>query len=67
MIRSTRNGKLNSSEFGRRMRGTGAVADQIKQLFPTFARKHGLDGDMPDYDCSQFRLPQIRKGQLRLF
>ena len=67
MIRSTRGGKLNSSEFGRRMRGTGAVAEQIRQLFRTFARKHGLDGPMPDYDCTQFRPPQGGKGQLRLF
>jgi len=39
-----RGGKLNSTEFGDRMTGSGAMADQIANLFRLFARKHGLDG-----------------------
>jgi len=46
-IRATRAGKLNDGTFGRRMRGTGEGAEQIRQLFRLFVRKHGLDGDLP--------------------
>jgi len=67
MIRSTHGGKLSSSEFGERMSGSGVVADQIGQLFRTFARTHGLDGQLPPYDCDQFRALPTSTGQLRLF
>jgi DNA repair photolyase len=67
LIRSTRHGKLNSAEFGERMRGEGVVAEQIGQMFRTFARKSGLDGSLPAYDFSQFRKPLPKGGQLRLF
>ncbi len=32
-IRGTRDGKLNHSEFGTRMRGTGPIAEQIRGCF----------------------------------
>ncbi|HEX3657738.1 MAG TPA: PA0069 family radical SAM protein [Pirellulales bacterium] len=66
-IRSVRGGALNSPEFGQRMRGNGPLADQIKQVFRTFTRKHGLDGKLPEYDCQSFRPPTAAAGQLRLF
>jgi hypothetical protein len=65
-IRDARGGKLNDAEFGRRMRGTGEMARQIGQLFRLFARRHGLAGDLPPYDCSRFR-PPSRCGQRWLF
>src|SRR5690606_24316366 len=43
LIRSTRAGGLNDATFSRRMRGTGAIADQIQQTFAVFTRKLGLD------------------------
>lgn len=66
-IRQVRGGKLNDPEFGRRMRGSGELAEQISQLFKLFARRHGLDGDLPPYDCSQFQPPTPTSGQLQLF
>jgi DNA repair photolyase len=66
-IRSTRSGKLNSSVWGERMSGTGAIAEQIGQTFKVFRKKHGLDGPLPSLDCSQFRPPRVTHGQLRLF
>ena len=45
-IRQTRAGKLNDTQFGRRMSGTGPRADQIDQTFKTFARRYGLDGQL---------------------
>jgi DNA repair photolyase len=66
-VRDTRGGKLNDAAFGRRMCGTGEMAHQIGDLFRLFARRHGLDGELPPYDCSRFRPPLPRSGQLRLF
>jgi DNA repair photolyase len=66
-IRGMRGGKLNESQFGLRMRGKGALADQIQEIFVMFAHKHGLDGRLPPYDCSRFQRPQPRTGQMRLF
>ena len=39
-IRAMRGGKLNNSQFGDRMRGSGAMADQIAGLFRLVARQH---------------------------
>jgi DNA repair photolyase len=66
-LREARVGKLNVSEFGARMRGTGERAGQITALFRLLARKHGLDVGLPDLDSSRFRPPPLRSGQLRLF
>lgn len=66
-IRAVRDGKLNNPNFGARMRGSGPMANQIADLFALFAKKHGLDGDLPPYDCSCFRPPADRSGQQWLF
>jgi DNA repair photolyase len=66
-IREMRGGKLNSSEFGDRMRGTGEMARQIASLFKLLARRHGLDRGLPPYDCTRFRPPRTTSGQLWLF
>ena len=67
LIRSTRDGQLSCAEFGRRMTGAGALAEQIGQLFRAFARKHGLDREMPKLDGRRFCGPRQDKRQLRLF
>lgn len=67
LIQSVRGGELNSSKFGERMRGTGPIADQIKQTFRLFARKHGLSNPLPALSTAQFLRPQPASGQLRLF
>jgi DNA repair photolyase len=67
LIRSTREGKLNDSQFGRRMRGQGEYAAQIAQNFSVFRRKHGLDRPLPELDRSLFRPPRPPSGQLPLF
>lgn len=65
-IRSTRDGQLNSSQWGDRMRGTGKTAEQIQQLFQVFAQKHGLNSRLTPLDTTQFTPPE-RSGQKRLF
>jgi DNA repair photolyase len=66
-IRGVRGGKLNNSEFGKRMSGSGEMADQIASLFAVFARRYGLDEGLPPLDGSRFRRPRPRLGQLWLF
>ena len=49
------------------MSGTGEMAAQIGALFRLFARRHGLDGGLPVYDCTRFRPPPDANGQGWLF
>ena len=67
LIREVRGGKLYISEFGTRMRGSGAYAEGIEKTFDVFVHKLGLDQPFPELDASQFRPPQMAGGQMRLF
>lgn len=67
LIRSTRQGRMNDSTWGRRMAGQGEYAKHIAETFRIFARKLGLDGDLPKYDTSLFRPPRLVGGQMTLF
>ena len=66
-VRAARGGKLNTPEFGKRMRGTGPLADQIEQTLRVFAKRYGLDGGSPPLSKESFRPPRIAGGQLPLF
>jgi DNA repair photolyase len=66
-VRAVRGGRLNDPNFGTRMTGTGELARQIGALFRLFARRHGLDGGLPPYDCTAFRRPRAPSGQGWLF
>jgi DNA repair photolyase len=65
-IRETREGRISDSQFGRRMRGTGAYAEQIAALFAVAARKHGLDRGLPPLSAAAFRRPLQVGDQMRL-
>jgi DNA repair photolyase len=67
LIRGAREGGLYNAEWGTRMRGQGAYAEHLQTTFDLFVRKFGLDGDLPEYDLSQFRPPQNASGQKTLF
>jgi DNA repair photolyase len=67
LIRETHGGKLNNSQFGSRMRGTGEIAEQIRRVFQVFAARYHLDGALPEYNRADFRPPKAGNGQLRLF
>jgi len=67
LIRETRDGKLNETQFGRRMRGTGNYAEGIANTFAVFRKKHGLDRPLPELDQSKFRAPRVAGGQMNLF
>ncbi len=66
-VRAARGGKLNTPEFGKRMRGTGPLADQIEQTLRVFTKRYGLDGKSPPLSNKAFRPPRISGEQLPLF
>jgi DNA repair photolyase len=43
-IRELRGGQLNDPRFGSRMRGEGAIADAVKQMFKVTSKKLGFPG-----------------------
>ncbi len=54
LIRETRGGGLNDSQFHRRFRGGGAYADLLAQRFATAARKYGLLERRAELDSTLF-------------
>lgn len=66
-LKEAREGKLNTSEFGKRMRGTGVMADQISAFFKLWVRKLEFDRSLPTLNSADFRPPLPISGQLRLF
>ena len=67
LIRSTRDGRLNDTQWGRRMRGQGPYADGIAQTIKIFKHKLGFDRALTPLDTSKFVPPRPTSGQLRLF
>ena len=67
LIRLVRGGKLYRSQFGARMRGSGAYAAGIEKTFDVFVHRLALDQPWPQLDTSQFRPPALHSGQMRLF
>jgi DNA repair photolyase len=63
-IRSIRNGKLNTAEFGARMRGDGPLAEQIGQMFHVSCRRSGLNGRHRGLSIAAFR--RVVPNQLEL-
>lgn len=62
-IRSMHGGQLNDSQYGRRMRGEGRIAEMVNLLFNTSKRKYFTGKSMPDFDVGKFR----RGGNFSLF
>ena len=62
-LAASRGGKLNDTRFGRRMRGTGPMAEQISQLFAVATRRYGLDQKLPPLSVDHF-LPPDRQRRL---
>jgi DNA repair photolyase len=67
LIRSTRAGRLNDSQFGRRQVGTGNIAELIADTFRIWTTKLGYAEDRAPLNCAAFRPPPPTSGQLRLF
>jgi DNA repair photolyase len=54
MIKACHEGKLNDSDFGRRMSGDGNIAQSIHQLFRMSVNRFMNDRVMPEFDYSLF-------------
>jgi DNA repair photolyase len=65
-IREMREGRLNDSAFGTRMRGRGQMAEQIGALFDAARRKAAIREDIPPLNTLAFRRPDPN-GQFGLF
>ncbi|TDW99999.1 PA0069 family radical SAM protein [Dinghuibacter silviterrae] len=63
-IEACHGGKVNDSEFGRRMSGEGGEADVIRQQFRIHTQRLGLNSERLSLDTSLFRRPG---EQMRLF
>jgi DNA repair photolyase len=67
LIRDTRAGKLNSSQWGDRMRGGGPYADLLAQRFRLAAQRLGFERrDSGRLDITRFRPPPRKGDQLSL-
>ena len=64
-VRAMRGGRLNESEFGKRMRDEGVFAEQIASLFQLACRQAGLANPAPALSTDAFRRPS--GPQLTLF
>jgi DNA repair photolyase len=65
-VRQIRDGRLNDSRFGSRMRGEGVYADGIRALFHLARRRAGLEREWPALSSAHFRRPPAG-DQLPLF
>ncbi len=65
-ITSIRDGKLNESEFGDRMKGHGLFAEQIRNLFKISAKKAGLNSRPIELSTINFRRPSTNQMTLNL-
>jgi DNA repair photolyase len=64
MIEASHDGKVNDSEWGRRMRGEGNIAQMVADQYKTYTKKYGLGHERMNLDTTQF----IRPGsQAKLF
>ena len=70
LVRETRNGALNDSNFHTRFAGNGVYADLLARRFARAARQYNLHGRQ-DLDCSQFTPPPgvggFAEAQMSLF
>ncbi|GAB4093920.1 radical SAM family protein [Flaviaesturariibacter terrae] len=64
LIESGHDGKVNDSEFGRRMRGEGNIAQLVADQYKAYTKKYGLTHERLGLDCTQFRRPG---EQMKLF
>jgi DNA repair photolyase len=66
LIMECHGGDVSDTQFGRRMKGDGNVAQSISQLFKVSVKRYFQNRSMPAYDFTLFQRPE-RNGQMRLF
>lgn len=58
-------GNLNDSDWGRRIKGEGTIAEQVKTTMAIAKNKYLRNGEMPALDASHFL--QLKNPQLSMF
>ncbi|MBD0366824.1 MAG: radical SAM protein, partial [Flavisolibacter sp.] len=64
LTESAHDGKVNDSEWHRRMRGEGNIAQLVADQYHKYTKKYGLKHERLGLDCTQFKRSG---GQGRLF
>ncbi|MBT4770206.1 MAG: PA0069 family radical SAM protein [Rhodospirillaceae bacterium] len=67
LIRQCREGELNDSTFGQRMKGSGPIADLLSKRFSAACRRFSLEGAEIRLDPNQFCPPLTKGDQMALF
>jgi len=66
-VRELRGGKDNEAQFGRRMTGTGVIAQLLRRRFEIACRRLGLDEKRSPLATNRFAVPEQPGAQQRLF
>jgi DNA repair photolyase len=64
LIEQSHGGKVNDSQWGRRMRGEGEIATMVSQQFQKYNKRYGLNSERWELDSSRFQRPG---SQMNLF
>lgn len=68
LMRDMRQGLVNDPRFGKRMRGTGPLAQLLHRRFERACREFGLNAQHDEeLDTQAFRPPRANEKQLGLF
>ena len=67
LIRQSRAGKAYQSEFGKRMRGEGPIADLVAARLAGVKKRLGLAAERTPLDLTQFKVPPKLGDQMDLF
>lgn len=57
MVEAAHGGRVNDSEWGRRMQGEGVIAKLVADQYNTYTKKYGLQHERSGLDCTQFKRP----------
>ena len=58
---------LSHGEFGKRLKGEGIWAEQIRALYKVSIKRAGLSGVPPEVSTAAFKRPKLPSDQLELF
>lgn len=64
LIEQSHGGKVNDSQWGRRMRGEGEIAMMVAQQYEKYKKRFGLDNERWELDSTIFHRPG---EQMKLF
>ncbi|MBE7170958.1 MAG: PA0069 family radical SAM protein [Williamsia sp.] len=62
LIEQAHGGKVNDSQWGRRMRGEGPIASLVSQQYKKFTQRYGLNQEKWELDCTHFTRPGKQLG-----